>query len=134
LTVAKAPQTSINIFPLGCADQTVAVSQGDIAAGLVHHAPNGPARKGFRQVIVHSEPAHALLPSTHPLAAQESVSLTELATVPLLLPAASGAFCLRQWELTEFDRHGLTPRLGREVSSIELAVATVASSGGYALG
>ncbi len=45
----------------------------------------------------------------------------------------SGVRCLREWELAEFGRRELAPRIGAEISSIDLAVATVASGGRYAL-
>jgi DNA-binding transcriptional LysR family regulator len=115
---------------MGCAAQRTALSRGEITAGLAHQWAGTPTRKGIRRLVVDSSPARALLPARHPLADQASVTLADLAAQPLLLPTESGAHCLREWELAEFDRHGLTPRIGAEVSSIDLTVATVASGGG----
>lgn len=133
VVVADSQERSVRVIAMGCADQHTALSRGEITAGLAHQWAGTPAKKGIRRLVVDSSPAQALLPARHPFANRASVTLAELASEPLLLPAESGARCLREWELAEFERHGLTPRIGVEVSSIDLAVATVASGGGYAL-
>jgi DNA-binding transcriptional LysR family regulator len=133
LVLADSPDQPVRVIAMGCAAQRTALSRGEITAGLAHQWAGTPTQKGIRRLVVDSSPARALLPARHPLAGRPSVTLADLATEPLLLPTESGVRCLREWELAEFDQHGLTPRIGAEVSSIDLAVATVASGGGYAL-
>lgn len=130
---SAAPELDVEVVSMGCAEQFEALARRELSAGLVHHVPGAPRRGGVRRVVVDSQPAHALLAASDPLVEKESVELAELTPLPLLLPAASRTACLREWELAEFAEHGLTPRLGSDVTSIEQAVSTVATGGGYAL-
>ena len=76
---------------------------------------------------------YALLRADDPLAAGEAVSLSALATRPLLLPTQQDAAGLREHLLGAFRTHGLTPRLSPPIHGYELAIASVASGRGYTL-
>lgn len=131
--VTDSPQQHVRAVAMGCAEQRNALASGEITAGLSHHPPQIRAPKGMRHIVVDSAAPHALLPATHRLATRSQVTLTDLAREPLVLPSEAGPSCLRDWELSEFHRNGLTPRIAAEVSNTDLAVAYVAAGTGYAL-
>jgi len=133
LLVIDSPGQPVRVTLMGCVAQRDALSHGQITAGLSHHWSGTPPQPGVHHLVVDSARPRALLPARHPLGRRASVTLADLAREPLLLPAESGTHCLREWELAEFGRHALTPRLGTEVSSIDVAVARTAAGDGYAL-
>lgn len=123
--IANDPAAHLTTVSMSCEDQRAALGRGELAAGLVH------GREG--EFAVASRIVHALLPAGHRLAASDAVSLTDLASEPLLLPTPAGANCLHGWEVDQFARFGLNPQLGATIAGIEVAVATVAAGEGYAL-
>ena len=73
---------------------------------------------------------HALLPATHPLAAENSVSLSDLANEPLvLLDCASSA----DYVLSIFEHLEERPNVRHRVSSVELAWELVSAGRGYTI-
>lgn len=73
---------------------------------------------------------YALLPSDHPLAAQASVSLAELAQQPLVLEDIPHT---REYLLSLFWNLALTPRIAQTVQSFEMQRGLVAHGCGVAL-
>ncbi|HJU49115.1 MAG TPA: LysR family transcriptional regulator [Pseudogulbenkiania sp.] len=73
---------------------------------------------------------YALLPSDHPLAAQASVSLAELAQQPLVLEDIPHT---RDYLLSLFWNLALTPRIAQTVQSFEMQRGLVAHGCGVAL-
>jgi DNA-binding transcriptional LysR family regulator len=124
-TIAEDPSVHVATVPMGCDEQRASIAASELTAGLVH------ARAG--EFVVASRMVRALLPAGHRLATRDAVSLTELAAELLLLPTQAGPACLHGWEVTQFARFGLDPRLGARIGGIDVAVAAVAAGEGYAL-
>ncbi|MER7175991.1 LysR family transcriptional regulator [Streptomyces mesophilus] len=85
----RFPGVRLDIHEMTTAPQLAALHEGSIDVGLVREPPADEPQLGFRTVL--SEPFVAVLPSTHPLAAQRTVRVEQLADSPfVLLPRAVG--------------------------------------------
>lgn len=73
---------------------------------------------------------YALLPADHPLAAQDTVSLAQLAAQPLVLEDIPHT---REYLLSLFWQQQLTPRIAQTVQSFEMQRGLVAHGYGVAL-
>jgi len=73
---------------------------------------------------------YALLPADHPLAAQDTVSLAQLASQPLVLEDIPHT---REYLLSLFWQQQLTPRIAQTVQSFEMQRGLVAHGYGVAL-
>ncbi|MCH0565580.1 MULTISPECIES: LysR family transcriptional regulator [unclassified Streptomyces] len=83
------PGVLLDIREMTTAPQIAALHDTTIDIGLLREPPNDETELGFRTVL--SEPFVAVLPSTHPLAAQRTVQLAQLADSPfVLLPRTVG--------------------------------------------
>jgi len=85
----RFPGVHLDIREMTTAPQIAALHDRTIDIGLLREPPEDETELGFRTVL--SEPFVAVLPSTHPLAAQRTVRLARLADSPfVLLPRAVG--------------------------------------------
>jgi len=83
------PGVHLDIHEMTTAPQLAALHDKTIDIGLLREPPTDETELGFRTVL--SEPFVAVLPSTHPVAAQQTVQLGQLADSPfVLLPRAVG--------------------------------------------
>jgi DNA-binding transcriptional LysR family regulator len=115
---------------MSTAELIVSISDGALQAGL-GYAP-GSLPRGVARMLVHRFPVRALLPLDHPLAAHETLSLSELAGEPLIMPESDAVAGARRF-LEGFVRHGLHPRLGPAAATHDLVVDMVRSGLGYTL-
>jgi DNA-binding transcriptional LysR family regulator len=85
----RFPGVHLDIREMTTAPQIAALHDKTIDIGLLREPPAGETELGFRTVL--SEPFVAVLPATHPLAAQRTVQLAQLAdSLFVLLPRAVG--------------------------------------------
>ncbi|WP_427924677.1 LysR family transcriptional regulator [Streptomyces sp. cg40] len=85
----RFPGVHLDIHEMTTAPQLAALHDRTIDIGLLREPPTDETELGFRTVL--SEPFVAVLPSTHPLAAQRTVRLAQLADSPfVLLPRKVG--------------------------------------------
>ncbi|GAA4329370.1 LysR family transcriptional regulator [Streptomyces venetus] len=85
----RYPGVHLDIREMTTAPQIAALHDKTIDIGLLREPPTSEAELGFRTVL--SEPFVAVLPAAHPLAAQRTVQLAQLADSPfVLLPRAVG--------------------------------------------
>lgn len=85
----RFPGVLLDIHEMTTAPQIAALHDGTIDVGLLREPPADQPELGFRTVL--SEPFVAVLPSAHPLAAQRTVRVAQLADSPfVLLPRAVG--------------------------------------------
>ncbi|WNZ09725.1 LysR family transcriptional regulator [Streptomyces sp. 11x1] len=85
----RFPGVHLDIREMTTAPQIAALHDKTIDIGLLREPPAGEAELGFRTIL--SEPFVAVLPAAHPLAAQRTVQLAQLADSPfVLLPRAVG--------------------------------------------
>ncbi len=75
-------------------------------------------------------PPYALLSELHPVAQQTAISLEELAPLPMVLLDLPMS---RQYFLSLFSKHGLTPKIVARSRSEEVVRSIVANGIGYAL-
>jgi DNA-binding transcriptional LysR family regulator len=127
------PDADVRVADLGTGSQIAALTDGRITAGVCYTPPR---RKALRWLAVHRlrvTPVRALLAASDPLARKRTVSLSELARRPLLLPSSPDAAGLKAHLLAMFDAYGLQPQFGPTVQGHEMAMASVASGRGYTL-
>ncbi|MGA5895184.1 LysR family transcriptional regulator [Streptomyces venetus] len=85
----RFPGVHLDIREMTTAPQIAALHDKTIDIGLLREPPASEAELGFRTVL--SEPFVVVLPAAHPLAAQRTVQLAQLADSPfVLLPRAVG--------------------------------------------
>ncbi|MFG2604815.1 LysR family transcriptional regulator [Streptomyces sp. NPDC048514] len=83
------PGVHLDIHEMTTAPQLAALHDHSIDIGLLREPPTHETELAFKTVL--TEPFVAVLPSTHPLAAQRTVQLGQLADSPfVLLPRAVG--------------------------------------------
>lgn len=85
---------------------------------------------GMHRIVLTEVTPHALLPPGHPLAAQDSVSLAELAECDYILIDLPLS---RETLLVPFWQRGLSPRTRLKTASIEMARGMVAAGLGVSL-
>lgn len=113
------------VRPTPAASVFARLSEVDLAVG--GHTPPPAAAS----LVIAELPLLAHVPANHPWAGRRAVSLGDLTTVPVLLPAP-GSYTRR--ELDEaWHRAGLRPETTHEVDSPEVAMALAASGRGVAL-
>ncbi|MER6960084.1 LysR family transcriptional regulator [Streptomyces sp. NPDC000618] len=85
----RFPDVHLDIHEMTTAPQIAALRDKTIDIGLLREPPADEAELNFETVL--TEPFVAVLPSTHPLAAQRTVPLAQLANSPfVLLPRTVG--------------------------------------------
>ncbi|WP_380280847.1 LysR family transcriptional regulator [Kitasatospora purpeofusca] len=87
---ARYPDVDLDLREMTTAPQLAALHEGTIDIGLLREPPDaGAGPLGFRTVL--TEPFVAVLPAGHPLAAQRTVDVAQLADSPfVLLPRPVG--------------------------------------------
>lgn len=85
----RFPEVALDIREMTTAPQLTALREGTIDIGLLREPPSDDPDLSFRTVL--TEPFVAVLPRSHPLAAQRTVDLAQLAAHPfVLLPREAG--------------------------------------------
>ncbi|GAA3603512.1 LysR family transcriptional regulator [Nonomuraea rosea] len=121
---------NLRVAPMGTAEQIVSIVDGTLQAGI-GYAP-GSLPRGVARMLVHRFPVRALLHRDHPLAAHETLSLSDLTAEPLIMPESDAVAGARRF-LEGFVRHRLHPRLGPSAATHDLVINMVEAGTGYAL-
>ncbi|MFC6066395.1 LysR family transcriptional regulator [Streptomyces ochraceiscleroticus] len=127
----RFPDVHLDIHEMTTAPQLAALHDNTIDIGLLREPPADTTELDFRTVL--TEPFVAVLPSTHPLAAQRSVHVRQLADSPfVLLPRAVGPQL--------YDRitglctaAGFTPRVAQHAVEWQTVCALVEAELGVSL-
>jgi DNA-binding transcriptional LysR family regulator len=89
------------------------VENGTLDAGVVR---DGDPRENLEITTILSEPFLAMLPATHPLTKQRSISAAELRNEPFVYyPRSAGAYAFEK-PLTLCEEHGFRPQIVQEAS------------------
>ncbi|MGW0809441.1 LysR family transcriptional regulator [Nonomuraea sp. NPDC002799] len=128
--LSQLPTPRLRVAPMGTAEQIVSLVDGTLQAGL-GYAP-GSLPRGVARMLIHRFPVHVLLHRDHHLAAYETVSLSDLASEPLIMPESDAVAGARRF-LEGFVRHRLHPRLGPAAATHDLVINLVEAGAGYAL-
>jgi DNA-binding transcriptional LysR family regulator len=129
LMVARCPEVELELRQVTWSDPTGGLAARVTDAAFVWlplvHPP-------YRWVTIAREPRLVALPNAHPLAAHESVSISDLLDEPFLaLPATSGP--LRDHFLALPERGGHPVRIAAEINDTEETYEAVASGIGICL-
>lgn len=115
------------------AQQLAEMASGRLDAGMAKLPVHGIEPGVHEQLVVARTPVRALLHAGHPLTSAPNLGLSQLADLPLILPAVRLAPGLNARLISEFTRRGLTPRLGPEADTFDHIVTLAAAGRGYAL-
>ncbi|GAA4610427.1 LysR family transcriptional regulator [Actinoallomurus liliacearum] len=127
----RFPGVHLDIREMTTAPQIAALHAETIDIGLLREPPAAEAELGFRTIL--TEPFVAVLPVTHPLAAQRTVRLAQLADSPfVLLPRAVGPQLYDQ--ITGLcTAAGFTPRIAQHAVEWQTVCALVETGLGVSL-
>lgn len=127
----RFPGVHLDIHEMTSAPQIAALYDKAIDIGLLREPPTDETELGFRTVF--DEPFVAVLPATHPLAAQRVVELGQLADSPfVLLPRAVGPQLYDQ--ITGLcTAAGFTPRIVQHAVEWQTVCALVETGLGVSL-
>ncbi|MEU1788422.1 LysR family transcriptional regulator [Streptomyces sparsogenes] len=127
----RFPGVHLDIHEMTSAPQIAALHDKTIDIGLLREPPTDETELGFRTVL--DEPFVAVLPATHPLAAQRAVELGQLADSPfVLLPRAVGPQLYDQ--ITGLcTAAGFTPRIAQHAVEWQTVCALVETDLGVSL-
>lgn len=113
----RHPQVTVALQELTVEQQLEAIESGQIDIGFEVISPLRLADRGLAWQVVDEESLVVVLPEDHPLAAQDTVALTDLAPESLILPNLQ-AFPFYQTFLDRCAQAGFQPQL------VENATAT----------
>ena len=113
------------------APQIAALHDKTIDIGLLREPPTDEAELSFRTVL--SEPFVAVLPSTHPLAAQRTVRVARLAGSPFVLLPRSVGPSLHDQIIGLCSAAGFTPRVVQHAVEWQTVCALVETGLGVSL-
>ncbi|MEV4460446.1 LysR family substrate-binding domain-containing protein, partial [Microbispora sp. NPDC049633] len=127
----RYPDVRLDIHEMTTAPQITALRDKTIDVGLLREPPADEPGLNFRTVL--TEPFVAVLPSAHPLAAQRSVRLAQLAGSPfVLLPRAAGPG-LHDQIVGLCAAAGFTPRVAQRAVEWQTVCALVEAGLGVGL-
>ena len=124
---ARHPQVAVTLLEGDLATVQRALRSGKAELALTYELAIDA--QAARTTLAELAP-YALLPADHPLAAQDTVSLAQLASQPLVLEDIPHT---REYLLSLFWQQQLTPRIAQTVQSFEMQRGLVAHGQGVAL-
>ena len=125
------PGVHLDIHEMTTAPQIAALHDKTIDIGLLREPPTDEAELSFRTVL--SEPFVAVLPSTHPLAAQRTVLVARLAGSPFVLLPRSVGPSLHDQIIGLCSAAGFTPRVVQHAVEWQTVCALVETGLGVSL-
>ena len=125
------PGVHLDIHEMTTAPQIAALHDKTIDIGLLREPPTDEAELSFRTVL--SEPFVAVLPSTHPLAAQRIVRVARLAGSPFVLLPRSVGPSLHDQIIGLCSAAGFTPRVVQHAVEWQTVCALVETGLGVSL-
>ena len=125
---AKVPNVHARLFEVTTPQQINGLLSGDFHIGFLTH---GIQHIGCESIIVERSGFVAAVPATSPLAERKSVSLTELAQYPFILPPRK--FADQSETLNLFKTVGVVPRIEQEASQTNTTLSLVSAGLGCSL-
>jgi DNA-binding transcriptional LysR family regulator len=126
----ERPNASVRLEAIHTPAKLRALRDGDLDVAFLR-APLDIT--GLRMVELWSEPLVAVLPARHPLAAREAIPLAALSSLPLMLGPRSNNPGMHDQLLALCRRSGVNPRLGRQLDSVQEALATISTGAAWTL-
>ena len=125
----KFPEVQIRLSEMGTEAQLSALRSGDIDLAIVYALPDPEFQ--YREMT--PESLVAILPASHPHAAEESVSIKDLAADAFILPSKNAAARVRDAVLTECADEGFLPKSIQEINTAPTALGLVAAGLGVSI-
>lgn len=125
----KFPEVRIRLREMGTDAQLAALRSGDIDLAIAYVLPDPEFQ--YREMT--PESLVAILPASHPHAAEESVSIKELAADAFILPSKNVAANVRDAILAECAEEGFLPKSIEETSTAQTALGLVAAGLGVSI-
>lgn len=125
----RYPQVKVTLHEMVSTEQVAALLAHQIDVGLLRP----PLPPGFRSLSLGSEEMVVFLPAKHPLASQETVSLTALAGEPMLMFSHDESSYLHNLTMEMCTEAGFAPVVRQETRHIHAIVALVGTGMGVAL-
>ncbi|HEY3411660.1 MAG TPA: LysR substrate-binding domain-containing protein [Armatimonadota bacterium] len=126
----RYPDVELELMEILGRDQNQALRERRIHVGF---SRLGVAEGGIVLESVMNEPLMGALPSLHPLARQDSVSLAEIASQPIILFPHRRDSRYAEFILELCTQSGVPPRVVQETGELQTAVSLVAAGIGIAL-
>jgi DNA-binding transcriptional LysR family regulator len=120
-----APRLQVRLRRLALADRLAAVRLGELDAALVRALPAAPE---LDLVPVWTDPLHVALPADHPLAADSTLHLDQLADLPLRLAAREHNPPFHDLITGAFRAAGVEPTLGPPFTNLQETLSAIAAS------
>lgn len=127
---AALPDVNVRLFERASADQVAGIIAGHFDIGFVPAGSQRPV--GWETMLVERAPIVAAIPADWPMALQPSVSLTELARQPFILPPQRHATQVSE-TLEMFERVGAHPHVTQEASQTNTTISLVGAGLGCSL-
>jgi DNA-binding transcriptional LysR family regulator len=126
----QRPQVNIHLQAIHTPDKLRSVRDGELDVAFVPAPVDG---SGLRVDELWSEPLRAVLPARHPLAARATLSLRDLASLPIVLAPRSTNPGMHDQLLALCRAGGLEPRPGPPLVSVQDALATISTGAAWTL-
>jgi DNA-binding transcriptional LysR family regulator len=122
---ARYPDVDLRAFPLTSDAQRSRLIAGEIDVAFV--IDENSDREQFDVLPMGQDKFVLALPDDHPLAAQESIHLRDIAGEPLLWPARHISPRLFDRMIATFDAQGISPNIAVEVTAVDIAYELAAA-------
>jgi DNA-binding transcriptional LysR family regulator len=127
---ASLPDVTLSLREMVTKDQVEGLLSGQIDAGLIRPPVTHPDLDAVRAL---AEPLIAAVPEGHPLAARQTLALSDFADEPFITYTRHEAHYFHDLVLTLFAEAGVQPRLLQQLTQIHSILALVRASLGVAL-
>jgi DNA-binding transcriptional LysR family regulator len=125
---ATAPYMDLVLQEMVSLDQIAALKEGRIDVGFGRIRFDDPS---VRRIVLREEKLVAALPAAHPLAENGGpISLTALATAPLIVYPREPRPSYADQVLALFRDYGLSPTIAHEARELQIAIGLVAAEEG----
>ncbi len=130
----RCPGVALDLRQLSTNEQLAALRDNSIRVGIIRTFPGDPRDLGDLDLMVVSrEPLAAALPDAHPLAANESVRLADLAYEAFVLYPREVAPASYDRLLRLCNEAGFSPRVEQEAAEMQTIAGLVAAGLGVSL-
>jgi DNA-binding transcriptional LysR family regulator len=125
----RFPLVSLTLHEMVSSEQVRALQEHRLDVGMMR--PSVPA--GFKTIPLGEEEMLVFLPENHPLAAQEAITLSALASEPMIMFSKNESGYLHHLVMEMCAAAGFVPVVGQETRHIHAIVALVGIGLGLAL-
>jgi DNA-binding transcriptional LysR family regulator len=126
----RCPQAKVGLRLLASSEQATALAEGTIDLGFLMSNTSEPPQK---HLPISTQRLVALVPASHPWAAEASLPLSTLTTMPLVIGAASRWQGFRRLVDDLMTAHGLEVEVAEEADDVPVLLQLVRSGFGWTI-